>query len=304
MKLAETKGMIKNEIRSVYDEPEAVNISRLIIEHLTGYTNQNQLLKKDEEFGLEKMDRLREMISRLKKNEPIQYILNKSWFYGLELYVDKNVLIPRPETEELVDWIVSDLKISGKDIFIRKSFDSDQTDIMKILDVGTGSGCIALALKSKITKAEIWGCDKSEGALTVARRNASHLDLRVDFQGLDFLDHLQQKQLPSVDILVSNPPYIPKQDAEKLHANVVEFEPALALFVPDEDPLVFYRAIADFGKHRLHKNGMIYMEIHEDLSREVCQLFEQNEYKEIELRKDMQGKERMVRVASVKLTIN
>ncbi len=224
--------------------------------------------------------------------------MNKAWFYGMELFVDNAVLIPRPETEELVEWIVNDIKASGKDVFERRPTEADETTKLKILDVGSGSGCIALALKKAMPKAEVWGCDVSEKALNVARRNGSALDIRVDFQGVNFLDAAQQKSLPTVDVVVSNPPYIPFKDKEEMNPNVVAHEPHTALFVPDNDALVFYKALAQFGKHRLYKNGSIYMEIHEDLGKNVVDLFHQEGYSHIELRKDMQGKERMVRVVN------
>jgi release factor glutamine methyltransferase len=238
---------------------------------------------------------LQNNLQRLKKHEPIQYIMNKTWFYGMELYVDKNVLIPRPETEELVQWIVDDVKASGKNVFVRKPMEADETTQLKILDVGTGSGCIPLALKKTMPKAEVWGCDISEEALNVARRNGSALDIRVDFQGLNFLDEAQQKLLPTVDILVSNPPYVPLKDREQMNANVVDHEPHTALFVPNNDPLIFYKALAAFAKKRLYENGSIYMEIHEETGSEVVNLFKENGYSNIELRKDMQGKDRMVK---------
>jgi release factor glutamine methyltransferase len=222
--------------------------------------------------------------------------MNKTWFYGMELYVDKNVLIPRPETEELVQWIVDDVKASGKNVFVRKSMEADETKQLKILDVGTGSGCIALALKKIMPKAEVWGCDLSEEALNVARRNGSSLDIRVDFQGVNFLDEAQQKLLPTVDIIVSNPPYVPLKDKDQMHANVVDHEPHTALFVPDDDALIFYKALAQFGKKRLYENGSIYMEIHEGLGQDVVNLFKESGYSNVELKKDMQGKDRMIRV--------
>ena len=143
--------------------------------------------------------------------------------------------------------------------------------------------------------AEVWGCDNSDDALLIARRNGSTLDIRVDFQGLDFLDEGQQRQLPTVDIIVSNPPYIPHNNKDSMHANVLNYEPHNALFVPDEDALIFYRAIATFAKKRLYPSGTIYLEIHEDLGKDVIALFDNAGYK-TELRKDMQGKERMVKV--------
>jgi release factor glutamine methyltransferase len=220
--------------------------------------------------------------------------MNKAWFYDLELYVDNDVLIPRPETEELVDWIIKDVKAKGINVFDKKPTDADVTDELKILDVATGSGCIALALKNTMPKAEVWGCDISDRALNVARRNGSELDIRVDFQSVDFLDRDQQKHLPSVDIVVSNPPYVPAKDKNDMRPNVLQYEPHIALFVDDNDPLLFYKALVDFGKHRLHQGGAFYMEVHENLAHQVKDLFESEGY-QIEIRKDMQGKERMVK---------
>ena len=254
------------------------------------------IAKKQTDLSESQFSQLQKDLQRLKSNEPIQYVMNKSWFYGMELYVDKNVLIPRPETEEMVEWIINDMKASGKDVFIRRSMEADETTQLKILDVGTGSGCIALALKKAMPKAEVWGCDVSEEALNVARRNGSTLNIRVDFQGVNFLDEAQQKHLPTVDIIVSNPPYVPLKDKEQMQPNVVAHEPHTALFVPDNDPLVFYRALAEFGKKRLYESGTIYMEIHEGLANEVVTVFNKQGYSNIELKKDMQRKDRMVKV--------
>jgi release factor glutamine methyltransferase len=188
------------------------------------------------------------------------------------------------------------MKISGKDVFEKGTADADVTTQLKILDIGTGSGCIALALKKAAPKAEVWGCDVSEEALNVARRNGAALDIRVDFQGINFLEAAQQKSLPTVDIIVSNPPYIPISDKDKMQPNVVDHEPHTALFVPNNDTLVFYKAIAHFARKRLYPNGPIYLEIHENLGEDVVSLFRAEGYQTIELRKDMQGKDRMLKV--------
>ncbi len=155
-------------------------------------------MNKEQKITSKQYDVLTTHVQRLQQYEPIQYIMNKTWFYGMELYVDKAVLVPRPETEELVDWLVKDIKIAGKDVFEKEVTDADLTTGLKILDIGTGSGCIALALKKSLPKAEVWGCDISDEALNVARRNGSALDVRVDFQGIDFLDEAQQKSLPTI----------------------------------------------------------------------------------------------------------
>ena len=295
MKLHEAEQQIKKVLQEIYEEQEAAAIAALAIEHITGFSKTERLSKKEESLFSSQLDQLHHDLNRLKNHEPIQYIMNKTWFYGMELYVDKNVLIPRPETEELVKWIIDNVKQSGRDVFTRKAMKADQTTQLKILDVGTGSGCIGLALKKEMPRAEVWGCDVSEEALNVARRNGSALDIRVDFQGLNFLDEGQQKLLPTVDIIVSNPPYVPLKDKEQIHSNVVDHEPHTALFVPDNDALIFYRSLARFGKKRLYENGSIYMETHEDLGKAVVQLFKENGYSNADLRKDMQGKDRMVR---------
>ena len=296
MKLFEAEQYVKEQLKGIYQEQEAINITDLAIEHVTGLLKTQRVSKKQTELSESQFSQLQKDLQRLKSNEPIQYVMNKSWFYGMELYVDKNVLIPRPETEEMVEWIINDMKASGKDVFIRRSMEADETTQLKILDVGTGSGCIALALKKAMPKAEVWGCDVSEEALNVARRNGSTLNIRVDFQGVNFLDEAQQKHLPTVDIIVSNPPYVPLKDKEQMQPNVVAHEPHTALFVPDNDPLVFYRALAEFGKKRLYESGTIYMEIHEGLANEVVTVFNKQGYSNIELKKDMQGKDRMVKV--------
>ncbi|MGN6163287.1 MAG: peptide chain release factor N(5)-glutamine methyltransferase [Flavisolibacter sp.] len=298
MKIGEAEKHVKNQLERMYDAGEAQSIASLAIEHITLLPKNDRLLKKEELLSANQLQQMHNMVERLVQHEPIQYIMNKTWFYGMELFVDKNVLIPRPETEELVDWIINDVKASGKDVFQRRPMEADETTQLKILDVGSGSGCIALALKKTMPKAEVWGCDVSEEALNVARRNGSALDIRIDFQGVNFLDVAQQKHLPTVDIVVSNPPYIPYNNKAQMNPNVLEYEPHTALFVPDNDALVFYKALAQFGKHRLYKNGSIYMEIHEDLAKDVAVLFEKEGYGNVEVKKDMQGKDRIVKVVN------
>ena len=294
MKIGDAEVWLRQELRSIYDEREASNIASLVLENITGLSRVNRLTKKEERLIVQQLHHLTEIHHRLLKHEPIQYALEEAHFYGLKLFVDNHVLIPRPETEELVDWIIKDVKASGKNVFERREFEADETTQLKILDVGTGSGCIALALKKAMPKAEVWGCDVSDDALSIARRNGSELDIRVDFIGLDFLNEAQTQQLPTVDIIVSNPPYIPLRNKNDMHPNVLDYEPHTALFVPNEDALVFYDALTKFVKHHLYKNGCIYAEIHEDLGKDVTVLFQEDAY-HVELRKDMQGKDRMVK---------
>jgi len=298
MKSGEAEQWLKQQLVGIYDEREAGNITTWVMEHITGLSRLDRSVKKEKPLLVQQLHQLTQITHRLQQHEPIQYVLEEAYFYGLKLYVDKDVLIPRPETEELVEWIIKDIKASGKDVFERKPAEADVTTQLKILDVGTGSGCIALALKKSMPKAEIWACDASDKALNIARRNGSDLDIRVDFVGLNFLDEAQCRQLPTVDIIVSNPPYIPLKDKHTMQPNVVLHEPHIALFVPDDNPFIFYEALANFGKKRLYNNGTIYMETHENLGNEVIALFQQEGY-QTELKKDMQGKDRMVKAYTV-----
>lgn len=295
MKTGEAENWMKLQLRKLYEEGESEQIASMVLEAVTGLDKTVRMTRREEPLNVHQLHHLTEIEQRLQQHEPVQYILGEAWFADMKLFVDKSVLIPRPETEELVEWIIKDVKAKGLNVFEKGATEADQTTMLKILDVGTGSGCIALALKKKMPKAEVWGCDISEEALNIARRNGSSLEIRVDFQGADFLDEAQHQLLPSVDIVVSNPPYVPEKDKETMHPNVLQYEPHTALFVPNDDTLIFYRALAQFGKKRLHHGGNIYMEIHESLGKEVADLFTAEGYKEIEIKTDMQGKERMVR---------
>lgn len=280
MTLQEATYHLLNQLRPQFGESEASQMTDWIMEHITGSKKTERMVYKNEPISGEEEARLNEYIDRLLKQEPLQYILHESWFCGLRFYVDKDVLIPRPETEELVEWVIANCKFP--------------VDELKILDIGTGSGCIAVALKRRIRRAEVWACDSSRAALDVAKRNADALGTAVDFIQLDFLDKSQWEQLPAFDIIVSNPPYIPLKDKHTIKPNVLEHEPANALFVPDNDPLVFYAAIAEFAKTHLRENGTVFTEIHEDLGPQTEQVFENSGYK-TELRKDLQQKYRMIR---------
>ena len=295
MKLYEAEQWLKEQLKDVYEVREAGNIATWVLEKITGTNRLDRLAKKDEPLLVQQLHELTRTVQRLQQYEPVQYVLGETWFAGLRLFVDKSVLVPRPETEELVAWVLQTVRAKGKAVFKKAATDADATDELKILDIGTGSGCIALALKHSMPRAELWGCDSSDEALNVARRNGSALDIRVDFVGLNFLDAAQRRQLPTVDIIVSNPPYVPFKDKHTMQANVLEYEPHTALFVPDDDPLVFYAAIAEFGKTRLHADGKIFVEVHEDLGPAVQQLFQKEGYRHTELKKDLQGKDRMVR---------
>jgi len=287
MTIIEAQQQLIQRLSPIYDKREAGNIADMVMESVTGYKKSERVIHKTSSLDNELSERLEKYIIDLEQQKPVQYVLKEAWFYGMNFYVDENVLIPRPETEELVNWVVKEIHSSESVGWNRRTI---------ILDVGTGSGCIPVSLKKAIPSAELWGCDVSELALNVARINSAKLGHLVDFQGLDFLDPVQRNQLPHVNILVSNPPYVPEKDKESMQPNVVKYEPHIALFVPDNDPLIFYRSIADFGNHRMHKDGIIFVEIHEDLASPLREIFRSAGYSRIELRRDMQGKERMMKV--------
>jgi release factor glutamine methyltransferase len=280
MTMQEATFFLLNKLRTIYPEGEASHITDWVMEYLTGSKKAERMLYKNAAITSGEEVLLNEYTKRLLQHEPVQYILNEAWFYGLKFYVDKNVLIPRPETEELVEWI-----------------SSNPINNLKILDIGTGSGCIPVALKNKNSCAEIWACDISDAALTVAKKNALTSDTDINFIQLDILDKNQWNQLPQFDIIVSNPPYIPEKDKEQMNDNVLKYEPDTALFVPDDDALLFYKTIAEFGKEHLANNGFIYFEIHEDFGDATLLLLKSLGYKS-ELKKDMQGKDRMVRATN------
>jgi release factor glutamine methyltransferase len=280
MTIQEATYFMLNQLRTIYAEAEASQITDWAMEHLTGSKKAERMLYKNADITIHEETLLKQYTERLMQYEPIQYVLNESWFYGAKFYVDKNVLIPRPETEELVEWIISDCKF--------------RDSALKILDIGSGSGCIPISVKRKIQHAEVWSCDISPAALEVAKKNAATLGSDVNFIQLDFLDKQQWEQLPSFDMIVSNPPYVPEKDKETMQPNVLQYEPGTALFVPDNDPLVFYTAIAEFGKTHLNKSGSIYSEIHESLGEATMNIFQSAGYI-AELKKDMQQKDRMIK---------
>lgn len=262
----------------IYERDEAENIWKIVSEKIIAVrihrNHYSRIILNNSQ-----VQQLKSAQERLLRHEPIQYVINECWFYDIPFYVDNNVLIPRPETEEIVDWVIKENKLKEN---------------LAILDVGTGSGCIPITLKRKIPAATVNSCDISNGALAVARKNAAVHETVIHFFHIDFLNEKNRDLLPEVDVIISNPPYIPECDKNEIRKNVLDHEPHLALFVKNEDPLIFYQAIAKFGLQRLKQKGSIYVEIHESFAEMVIQTFEQMSYS-TELRKDIQGKERMVK---------
>jgi release factor glutamine methyltransferase len=279
MTLREAQENLKDRLAAIYDSREAITIADWVMEHLTGWQKVDRVIHKETILSKEKIQQLENYTQQLIAHKPVQYVLNEAWFSGLKLYVDEAVLIPRPETEELVEWIAT--AANGK----------------TILDVGTGSGCIPVALKKKFPGTVIYACDVSEKALQVAMKNATEHHTLINFRQIDFLHGPSRLVLPQVDILVSNPPYIPLKDKSEMSQNVVQYEPHIALFVQDNDPLIFYNALADFAQTHLTTGGSIFVEIHEELAKPVNEVFSTKGFAHIETRKDMQGKERMIKAA-------
>lgn len=274
---------LQTALSATYEGHELTTITRTICCDMLGISSTSYYLKEEVTLTTEQETQLQGIIDRLLQGEPLQYIEGRAPFCGLEFAVNPSVLIPRPETAELVDWIASD----------------HATRQPRILDLGTGSGCIAIALSKRLPQAEIEACDISTEALTVAKENARTNEAAVSFFAHDMLD-LNTPLPHSYDILVSNPPYIRQSEATDMSAQVTEWEPATALFVPDDDALRFYRAIAELGQTKaLRPGGYIYVEINQALGKETVALFEAYGYQDVELRKDIYGNERMIRVRSL-----
>jgi release factor glutamine methyltransferase len=279
MNIHEASQRLLFQLYDIYDDREAANIADWVMENITGWKKIDRIINRELKLSAPMAELLDKYISALKISTPVQYVLHESWFYGLKFYVDENVLIPRPETEELVSWVITD----------------NENKSARILDIGTGSGCIPVALKKNLPDASLYGCDISNAALKVAKVNAELHSTTIDFFALDILKRNTWNMLPEVDIIVSNPPYIPLKEKQTMNKNVVQHEPHSALFVDDSDPLVFYRTIADIALIKLSANGYVFVEVHEDHAKDTADLFTLKGLKSIEIKKDMQGKERMVR---------
>ena len=269
---------IRDALRGYYPDSEALSLAKMLLVEAFGFSTLELYGGKDKEISGNRLRDLHEMLSRLQKNEPIQYILGKETFCGLTFEVDENVLIPRPETRELVEWIVADY---------------ESVPACRILDVGTGSGCISISLAKFIPGASVESWDISEGALEVARRNCMLNEVEVLLRQQDVLS--AQPEPACFDVIVSNPPYITESEKADMEANVLDWEPATALFVPDTDPLLFYRKIAELGAVMLKEGGSLYFEINRAYGNETVQMLEALGYKQIELRKDDWGNDRMIK---------
>lgn len=281
MKIKQYRTQFIKELSPFYDAYEAESFFYLILEDKHKLRQIDLALNHELQFSDSDFIVWNSLLSQLKKEIPIQYLLGKTSFYGLDFEVNENVLIPRPETEELVEWIISAYS------------KVDKTKKLKILDIGTGSGCIAISLAKNLPNAEVCGVDVSKKAVVTAKRNAIRNNVDVTFV---FLDILKTEELRfNYDIIVSNPPYVRNLEKEEIKKNVLDYEPHLALFVEDNDALIFYRKIAALAKKGLLENGQLFFEINQYLGKEMTDLLETMNFKNIELKKDIYDNDRMMK---------
>lgn len=275
----------RKELSGLYDGKEIDSLCMMAIAEIAGTSSAKIKAFPELELPQEHLDAINAILSRLKTGEPIQYILGHTEFYGLTFRVNPSVLIPRPETEELVEWILSEVG-------------SLKLAVGNILDIGTGSGCIAVSLKKNLPAFNVSAMDISNDALEIAKANAALNNVDIDFIHDDILATRLAPTTPPYNIIVSNPPYVTREDKKQMHINVTDFEPHTALFVPENDPLIFYKAIANFASKNLEKGGLLFFEINEGYGEEIVGLLSDKQFINIELRKDMSGKDRMVKAQS------
>jgi release factor glutamine methyltransferase len=280
MRLNEIKLALKKQLAGQYESVELNPILSILIEHITGWDQVQQVIHKDHSISEAQALAFETAATELIAGRPIQYITGKAWFMGEAYTVNEQVLIPRPETEELVEWVIEYAAIKGK--------------ALSILDIGTGSGCIAIAIKKALPDAIVSAIDISTSALKIAEGNASALNANIEWIALDILN---TAFLPGqYDVIISNPPYIPMQEMKNMELQVKDHEPNIALFVPDEDPLVFYKAIARLAKLHLSTNGQLFFEIHYDQGDALIKLLDEMHF-HAELRTDLFEKDRMIRAS-------
>jgi release factor glutamine methyltransferase len=285
MTFREVEQIYLEALTTLYNKQEAGSLAWLSICHVCKFNRSEYLNLKNTEIPTDQYESLLNILKALKTGKPLQYVIGETEFYGLTFNVNPSVLIPRPETEELVEWILSD---------IRKSKISP--DGIKIIDIGTGSGCIPISLKINLPNAKLYAVDVSTEALDVSRQNSTLNNVAIHFIQDDILNPISEElKNEKFGVIVSNPPYVLDAEKPKMLPNVLDHEPHLALFVPDDDPLIFYKAIADFAIKNSDINVALYLEINENLGAETVTLLKHMGFKNIELRQDLSGKDRMIR---------
>ncbi len=279
MLLKEIKTIYHQELEGIYPQEEIDAFFYEVITHFLGLEKFVMVLQPNLMVSKEEEQPLFETLAQLKLEKPIQYILGVSHFMDMEFKVNEHVLIPRPETEELVRWVISDCQVGS-------------SQDLKVLDIGTGSGCIAITLAKHLPEAAVCALDISEEALKVAQENAQSNNVEVRFIHEDILEGDIKEEF---DIIISNPPYVRELEKEEMKNNVKQFEPSQALFVPDDNPLLFYKTIVEFAKNQLVAGGTLYLEINQYLGKETRALLEAHNFLDIELRKDLFGNDRMLK---------
>jgi release factor glutamine methyltransferase len=281
MKIKEFRTQFIQELLAIFGEGEAESFFYLILEEKQQLKRIDLALQPDLTFSEEEILMWNSILEQLKLEIPVQYLLGKTSFFGLDFEVNPSVLIPRPETEELVDWIIKNSKSQVESAKI------------KILDIGTGSGCIAISLAKNIKNAQVFAIDISDKALATAQKNAEINNVEVNFLNQNILETTDLNQ--KFDIIVSNPPYVRNLEKQEIKKNVLNNEPHLALFVEDNDALIFYKKIATLAQKNLTQNGELFFEINQYLGQEMIELLGKMNFKNIELRKDIYGNDRMIR---------
>jgi release factor glutamine methyltransferase len=293
MLIKKIKNNFHEQLDVLFGKDEVESFYFILTEYLHRLKRIDLALNPNFEISEEEVQKWKTIISELKTEKPIQYIIGETWFYDSKFYVNEHTLIPRPETEELVDWIVS------------KFPKTQNPKAITVLDIGTGTGCIPISIKKNIPQAEVFAIDVSEEALKVAKRNAVENKVEVNFilqnilevENLSLSLRAESRSLNSgkFDVIVSNPPYVRNLEKQEIKKNVLEYEPHLALFVEDNDALLFYRKIAQLAKESLTENGQLFFEINQYLGEETVELLEQLDFQNIELRQDIYGNDRMVK---------
>ncbi|NEU07062.1 peptide chain release factor N(5)-glutamine methyltransferase [Flavihumibacter sp. R14] len=293
MTIRELEKLFIEQLTILYDFQEAQNIAWLAISSVRGLNRLEYLGAKNDKLKPDDENKLLEILQALNTGMPLQYALGETEFYGLPFKVNPAVLIPRPETEELVDWILKDLHKQDSLLDLKD---------LSILDIGTGSGCIPIVLKKNLPQADVTGIDISPGAIEAALENAAVNQVEVRFMVQDVFELADSNLNHEFSIVVSNPPYVTLSEKNLMHQNVLQFEPHNALFVSDEDPLVFYNAISDFAKNNLEANGLLYLEINESYGEATKLLLENKGFHEVEVREDLRGRERMIKAKNAAST--
>jgi len=273
----------------LYGPQEAESITLMVLSEISVLSRARIKAFHEDDVPPEALEKLPAILDELKTGKPVQYILGNTEFYGLPFLVNPAVLIPRPETEELVEWILESLKLK---------VESKKSEVC-IIDIGTGSGCIAISLKKNLPEASVTALDISADALHTAKQNAVINEVDVNFVQKDILEEALKSEIENlkseISLIVSNPPYVTLIDKTQMHTNVTDFEPHTALFVPEDNPLLFYKAIADYATKHLADKGMLFFEINESFGNETVDLLKDKGFTAIELRKDMSGRDRMVK---------